>query len=115
MADSTDQYTLIQLDAESRRRWDQQSFHFLSEQEVRGQVLNLRSGDRYQREATALATLLTGISGRVQVEACGRQFDLVPLTQLFLGPEVPYVLSAPAESSCALFTLPTAGSDSWPK
>jgi hypothetical protein len=108
MAESTDQYTLIQLDVEARRRGDQPSFHFLSEQAVRGQVLNLRSGDRHERQAAALATLLTGISGRVHVDACGRQFELVPLTQLFLASDVPYVVWATTDSSCALLAFPPA-------
>jgi hypothetical protein len=109
MIESTSEYTFIDLRDESAHRKEQPSFHFLSEGDVRGEILNLRAGSKLGPVSVPLLSLLTGISGEIKIATCGREFVLRSMSQLCLLPNVSFILQASDEASCQLLKMPHLG------
>ncbi|HCU11496.1 MAG TPA: hypothetical protein DGB72_05145 [Gemmatimonadetes bacterium] len=111
MIESTEKYTFVELADESARRYEQPSFHILSENGVRGQILNLRAGRKLGPAVVPSMTVLIGISGEVRIVACDREFMLRSLSQLTLLPNVSFTLQASGDAACELLTIPQLESD----
>jgi hypothetical protein len=101
----------VQLDEEARERRDQPSFHIFAEgqhSDVRGQIFNLKAGDRLPRSDYTwpfLVSVFIGLIGVVEIRVDDHDFELGPLSQLVVLPGHHWQLTARTDASLELVSL----------
>lgn len=120
MALSTNEYSLSNLDVESLRRLDQQSFHLFAESmcsDARGQIYNLPPlaciSLPHDHWPNHLFIVLV-IRGEIEALVRERTLHLRPLSQLVILPSVPCTLSAPSAAAIEVISFLSAPPRSGP-
>jgi hypothetical protein len=108
---STDKSWFAQLDEESVRRQDEQSFHVFAEgrhSDIRGQIYSLQNGDKLELPHAQWPRhlfIVVGIHGDAEAHLEGRVVALRAHSQLVVLPGTPCTLRARSPVSFELISL----------
>lgn len=107
--ESTDEWTVSDLDELAASRSDQPSFHLFSEQHMRGQMFNLSKGDVLSETVSEASVLITCIRGEIEVNLNGTVKRLLPLSQVLISPNVRFSIRSTEVSSIQMVWSPSFG------
>lgn len=104
--ESTSGWTLMQLQEVVAARLDQPSYHLFSEKNARGQIFNLREGEKLHPSKYDGNVLLMPIRGRIVVILNDTERIMAVGSQLLVNPGVVFSVSASELSSLQIVWTP---------